>query len=208
MTTLSDLARQYGVTPQAVSGWRDSAVEKYGDLPYQPVGKRKEYDSDAVAKIVEFSTVRPVRDDSQSVVKPDVKPVVIEAGNHSSVLALPNLDGRAYSLERFRDDSVTVLELEDPLAAVEQFLEHADCLIDGMNADISKRQQKLKRTQEAQERVSEKVEDLKAQARQYRRKSREISQQQNEGSTGLFEAMELLKGLGKSQAGNSPGASG
>ena len=38
-----------------------------------------------------------------------------------------------------------------------------DCLIDGMNADIAKRQQKLKRTQEAQERVSEKVEDLKSQ---------------------------------------------
>lgn len=208
MTTLSDLARQYGVTPQAVSSWRDSAVEKYGDLPYQRVGKRKEYDPDAVAKIVEFSTVQPARSDSQSVAKPIVKPVVIETDTHSAVIALPNLDGRAYSLETFRDDSVTVLELEDPLAAVEQFIDHADCLIDGMNADIVKRQQKLKRTQEAQERITEKVDDLKAQARQYRRKSREISQQQNEESTGLFEAMELLKGLGKPQGDNSPGVSG
>ena len=33
--------------------------------------------------------------------------------------------GERIRLERFRDDSVTVLELEDPLAAVEQFLEHA-----------------------------------------------------------------------------------
>ena len=55
MTTLADIAREYGVTPQAVGKWRDSAISKYGDLPYERVGKRKQYTAHSVAKIIEFA---------------------------------------------------------------------------------------------------------------------------------------------------------
>jgi transposase-like protein len=61
MTTLADIARNHGVTPQAVGKWRDLALAKYGDLPYEQVGKRKQYIPDAVAKILEFAPSRPTR---------------------------------------------------------------------------------------------------------------------------------------------------
>lgn len=61
MTTLADIAREQGVTPQAVAKWRDLAVGKYGELPFDQVGKRKEYEAEAVEKILEFATNQSVQ---------------------------------------------------------------------------------------------------------------------------------------------------
>ena len=129
----------------------------------------------------------------------------IEVGNHSTALALPDLNGHSYSLESFRDASVAAIEIDDPMAVVDQFIGHADRLIEGMSADIARRQQKLKQTKKAQEQASEKVDDLKAHAQQYRRKSREIAYLQSEQATELKESMELLQELGKPRGGNDPG---
>ena len=59
MTTVADIAREQGVTPQAVAKWRSQAVEKYGDLPFEPVGNRKEYSPEAVQRILEFAPSKP-----------------------------------------------------------------------------------------------------------------------------------------------------
>ena len=59
MTTVADIAREQGVTPQAVAKWRSQAVEKYGELPFEQVGNRKEYSSDAVQRILEFAPNKP-----------------------------------------------------------------------------------------------------------------------------------------------------
>lgn len=103
MTTLADIAREYGVTPQAVGKWRDSAISKYGDLPYEQVGKRKQYTSHSVAKIIEFAPSQPI---TTEVVNGELIPVDSLAGYQGSngiVPLQPQALNRTNAIEQAQD---------------------------------------------------------------------------------------------------------
>lgn len=201
--TLTSIAAAHGVNKRAVQEWLRQAKNESGAEVGEIIGKTR-YFNDAERDILLRYAGEPRNRASQSKV-PDLfeeavsVPISVEVGNHSTPLILPDLSQQSYSLENFRDNSVTFVDIDDPMAVVDQFIDHADRLIEGMNADIAHRQQKLKQSKKAHERVEEKVDDLKAQAQHYRRKSREIAYQHSEQATELKESMELLQDLGKPQ---------
>lgn len=199
MTTLAELAREQGVTPQAVGKWRDSAIAKYGDLPYDQVGKRKEYAPNAVARILEFSTLQPTHPTSD----PVAHPVTVEVGNHATALAVPDLSSFTADLGAYRDDTVTSEFIEDPLALADQVAAIASQVMTGMDNDIAARKERLKRTQEAKEQVTETLEDLKAKRKHYRQQTRNIDTVQSDEAGSLQDAIAALQSLGKPSDGST-----
>jgi len=202
--TLASIAAAQGVNKRAAQEWLRQAKQAEGGEVGEIIGKTR-YFNDEERDILLRYAGEPRNRVSQAKV-PDLceeavsVPVSVEVGNHSTPLILPDLGQQSYSLENFRDNSVTCIDIDDPMTVVDQFIDHADRLIEGMNADIARRQQKLRQSKKAHEKVAEKVDDLKAQAQHYRRKSREIAYQQSEQATELKESMELLQDLGKPQA--------
>ena len=144
MTTLADIARQSGVTPQAVAKWRDLAVEKYGELQFEQVGKRKEYGADGVTKILEFAPSRAVQSVSQpslqSVSQPSSQPdnplptskITIYEGNHQVTLPNPNLSNE-FSLDVLRADT-DVFSYDNPLGLAKSVIAQNQQLIGAMAA--------------------------------------------------------------------------
>ncbi|MEM6251286.1 MAG: hypothetical protein AAF821_00045 [Cyanobacteria bacterium P01_D01_bin.156] len=187
MKTLADLAKEHNVSPQAVAKWRDKAVAEYGELPYQPDGKRKLYDANEVTKILEFKPA------------PDTLPVTeteILTGNHrvpGSLASMPT----TVDLGAIRGDAELTLYNDDALAAVDQALELADQMLDAIEEDTEFQFQQLQKTQSANAKLQRKVDQLNQRKERYKADSRLLSLIQGKESTQLQENMKTLKGLGE-----------
>jgi hypothetical protein len=172
MTTLADIARNHGVTPQAVGKWRDSALAKYGDLPYEQVGKRKQYTPDAIAKILEFAPSRPAQPGSQPRMAtpepPAVQvPVEIYDGNSPTSLDIPELP-ESVDLEQFRREGSVAIDLSTAQAAIALTRQ----LGNAMEADLLQQWQQLQATQKTAQDLAKATQALDRQAMAYRIESR------------------------------------
>lgn len=129
--------------------------------------------------------------------------IEIDAGNHKIVIPPPALP-QTYTLEGLRH--VESVEIEDPLALAEQFLEAADLLQDAMQRDIEQREQKLQQTRQARNAVVAKAQELKLEQRFYRERANQVSSAQTEETQALQDALSTLQGLGKPAAASGTSA--
>lgn len=200
MTTLADIARNYDVTPQAVGKWRDSALAKYGELPYEQVGKRKQYTPDAVAKILEFAPSRSVQKGSQTrMAAPEPPainvPVEIYDGAGSTALDIPELP-ESVDLEQFRRDS----SIEIDLSTAQAEIALTQQLGTAMEADIAQRWKRLQATQKAAQDLAKATQELDRQAMAYRIESSILAKLQANESESVQELLAKVQSLGKGQA--------
>ncbi len=129
--------------------------------------------------------------------------IEIDAGNHKIVIPPPTLP-QIYTLEGLRH--VESVEIEDPLALAEQFLEAADLLHDAMQRDIEQREQKLQQTRQARNAVVAKAQELKLEQRFYRERANQVGSAQTEETQALQDALSTLQGLGKPAAASGTSA--
>ena len=195
MQTLNEIASSLGVSLQTVYNRKADVEKRLGrkiEGTQHPTDKRKIiYDETAVALI----TGQPLR----SIETVQAIEVTVETGNHCSTLSPPNMDGTQFSLEQFRADDVEALVFDDPAAIADQFMLVADRLVAGMDADIKAREQRLKATREAQNKVAAKAQDLKLEQRLYRDRTRDLDTAQTDETQALRDAVSALQTLGKSQ---------
>ena len=211
MTTLADIARQCGVTPQAVAKWRDSAVEKYGELQFEQVGKRKEYRADGVTKILEFATSRPVQPVSQPSSQPTSQPssqpdnplptskITIYEGNHQVTLPNPSLSNE-FSLDVLRTGS-DVFSYDDPLELAKSVIAQNQQLIGAMTAHRQRQIDQLTQATQALQAVQQSNQSLKAQASQYQLDAHSHGVELNQVTQQLGAAVAEQQSLGKSPTG-------
>lgn len=189
MKTLADLAKAYDVSPQAVAKWRDKAVEKYGELPYQPDGKRKLYDDNQVEKILEFKPG-----------KTEAIPTTTEilTGNHrvSGELAMMP---QTVDLGAFRGDAEMTVFNAEALDAVDQALNLADQMLDAIDNDTSYQIEQLQRTQQSNLKLQRKVDQLNTRKQQYQIESRLLAIAQGKEAQQLQDNMQTLQNLGQPQ---------
>ena len=195
MQTLNEIASSLGVSLQTVYNRKADVEKRLGrkiEGTQHPTDKRKIiYDETAVA-LITGQPLRPI-ETVQAV------EVIVETGNHCSTLSPPNMDGTQFSLEQFRADDVEALVFDDPAAIADQFILVADRLVAGMDADIKAREQRLKATREAQNKVAAKAQDLKLEQRLYRDRTRDLDTAQTDETQALRDTVSALQTLGKSQ---------
>ena len=189
MKTLADLAKAYDVSPQAVAKWRDKAVEKYGELPYQPDGKRKLYDDNQVEKILEFKPQKP---------GPMPTETEILTGNHRVTGDLA-LMPTTVDLGAFRGDAEMTVFNADALDAVDQALNMADQMLDAIDNDTNYQIEQLQRTQQTNRKLQRKVDQLNARKQQYQIESRLLAITQGKEAQQLQDNMQTLQNLGKTE---------
>jgi hypothetical protein len=204
MTTLADIARNHGITPQAVGKWRDSALAKYGDLPYEQVGKRKQYTPDAIAKILEFAPSRPAQPGSQPRMAtpepPAVQvPVEIYDGNSPTSLDIPELP-ESVDLEQFRREGSVAIDLSTAQAAIALTRQ----LGNAMEADLLQQWQQLQATQKTAQDLAKATQALDRQALAYRIESRILAKLQTTEATSVQELLAQVQALGKGQSDPQP----
>jgi len=187
MKTLADLAKEHHVSPQAVAKWRDKAVDKYSELPYQPDGKRKLYDDNEVTKILEF---KPAQDSLP------VTETEILTGNHRVTGSLASMP-TTVDLGSIRGDAELTLYNDDALAAVDHALQLADQMLDAIEEDTEFQFQQLQKTQSANAKLQRKVDQLNQRKERYQGDSRLLSLIQGKESIQLQENMKALKELGE-----------
>ena len=208
MKTLADLARENGVTPQAVSNWRNSAKEKYGELPYQQTGRRQYYGDAEVAKILEFAPKHGLDNlplngsDSIDAVPAMIPEIVAESyRNKGQLAAMP----KASDLSNLRGN-VELTTFDDPLAAVDQAIQFADVLLNEIDADTGYQIQQAQQTQKANAKLRNKLEQLRLRQQQYGSDSRLIALIQNQQATELQQNMSEIQSLGKAPSPAEPSA--
>jgi len=200
MKTLNEIATEFGVSLQTVYNWRATAEAKLGQkisgAPHPNDRRKVIYSADEIGLITAgrqpISTAVPVD-------------VTVETGNHCQSLTQPDLEGTAFSLERFRADDVEALVFDDPATVADQFLTVADRLVSGMEADIRQREQRLKATRAAQGKVTDKARELQLEQRLYRDRARDLDMAQTEQTRSLQDALESLQSLGKPAAADADG---
>lgn len=131
--------------------------------------------------------------------------IEVESGNHKIVVPPPVLP-QSYSLEGLRH--IESIEIEDPLALADQFLEAADFVQDAMQRDIEQREQKLQQTRKAKTAITAKAQELKLEQRLYRERANQVSAAQSEETQALQDALDVLQGLGKPTATTSSSPAG
>ena len=210
MKTLADLARENGVTPQAVSNWRNLAREKYGELPYQQTGRRQYYGDDEVAKILEFAPKHGLENlssnESDSVEEvPALVPQVMAGRyrNKGQLAAMP----KAADLSNLRGN-VELTTFDDPLVAVDQAIQFADVLLNEIDADTGYQIQQAQQTQKANAKLRNKLEQLRLRQQQYGSDSRLIALIQNQQANELQQNMAEIQSLGKPDSDGPNGSAG
>lgn len=128
------------------------------------------------------------------------KVIDVEAGNHSTALALPELP-KAYTLEVLRDSEA--VGFEDPLAVAAQFLQVADGLTEAMQADIQQRQQRLQQTKSAKDAIAAKAQQLQLESRLYQLQTQQLDQTLTTETQDLQAALQQLQSLGKPPSGEA-----
>ncbi len=190
MHTLSEISTKYGVSLGTVRNWKADAEDRLGQEIVGTTdpqdGRRTLYTREQEHAIAH----------GRVPINPEV---IIEGGNHSMVIATPEVASE-FSLERFRADDTTALSFEDPLAVAQQFLATADMITASMQADILSREEKLRQTQQAQQAISAKAQELAIESRFYKEKARTLDQAQTNSTQSLQQALEQLNALGKPSA--------
>jgi len=193
MQTLNEIASSLGVSLQTIYNRKAEAEERLG---YEikgrkhPTDKRKiVYDAEAIALITgrraePIEAVQPIE-------------VTVETGNHCQALVNPSMEGTRFSLERFRADDVEALIFEHPDRVADEFLAVADQLVGAMDGDIKAREQRLKKTRDAQSKVADKARELQLEQRLYRDRARDLDTAQTEQTQSLQDALQSLQSLGK-----------
>lgn len=193
MTTLADIARNYGVTPQAVAKWRDQAIQKYENLAFDQVGKRKEYAEDAVAKILEFAPSQTAACPSQPTVV-NTAAVEVYDGNPAESLAVPDVPNAA-NLSQFRRASASTIDLSTVGAAI-NFTKQ---LGQAMNADRERMYQELEALETAEEQLDDAAAELDREALIYQAETNILSRLQASKAKRVQEKLGKVQALGKPQ---------
>jgi len=200
MQTLNDLAAAYQVSLQTIYNWKNAAEARLGreiqGIPHAVDGRKIVYSPEAAALIT--AGRHPVASSNPNEPAKKVE-VTVETGNHCQALTQPEMGGTEFSLERFRRDDVQALIFEDPEAVADQFLTVADQLVAGMEADIAAREQRLKATRTAQNKVVTKAQELKLEQRLYRDRAKDLDTAQTDETSALRDAVTALQNLGKPQ---------
>ncbi|MEL6139883.1 MAG: hypothetical protein AAFR42_21070 [Cyanobacteria bacterium J06628_6] len=186
MTTLAEIAREMGVTPQAVGRWRKLAEQQYGQLDYQQLGNKKDYTPDAVNKIMEFRPEQP---------EPAPGTPEIHTGNHRVTGQLAPLPSAA-DLGTFRGDA-ELTTFDDPLAVVDQALDFADALITAIDDDADYQTQQIQQTQRANAKLKDKLDQVQRRKDRYQTESRMMALLQSQQATELQQNMQALQQLGQ-----------
>ncbi|MEO0374702.1 MAG: hypothetical protein AAF329_08775 [Cyanobacteria bacterium P01_A01_bin.17] len=192
MQTLNDIASSLGVSLQTVYNRKAEAEKQLGrkiEGTQHLTDKRKVvYDADAITLIM-----------GQPMPPIEAVEVTVETGNHCSKLAQPEMNRLSFSLESFRSDDVEALVFDNPDDIADQFLAVADQLVGAMDTDIKKREQRLKATRAAQNKVATKAQELKLEQRLYRDRAKDIDSAQTDETQSLQDAVKALQSLGKPQ---------
>jgi hypothetical protein len=141
---------------------------------------------------VDLSTLLHEFDLEPTVETPEI---TVEPGNHQIILSNPQLP-QAFTLGGLRyDESV---QLEDPLALANQFLQTADLITDAMQQDIQQREIKLSQTRQAKEKIAKKAAELHLEKRLYQQQAHMIDTAQTSETDALQQSLAALQDLGKS----------
>lgn len=200
MTTLADIARDYGVTPQAVAKWRDQALQKYENLDFDQVGKRKEYTEDAVAKILEFAPLQTTTGPSQPAV---VNTTAIEVydSNPAKSLPVPAVPTEV-NLAQFRRSSSSIIDLSTVVSTI-SFTKQ---LGQAMDADKERMYQELEALDAAEEQLDDAVTELDRAALIYEAETNILSRLQASKAKRVQDKLEKVQALGKPQTAPPPGS--
>jgi predicted transcriptional regulator len=197
MPTLSEIAQDLGVSVQTMRN-RINAFQEQTGQDFQATGKTDPLDARRIVY------PQGAVDLLLTWLDPDYQPgataaveVTVETGNHCSTLDKPDMDGAMFNLEQFRADDVEVLVFDDPAAIADQFISVADRLVQGMDTDIKQREQRLRATRAAQNKVAEKAQELKLEQRLYRDRTRDLDTAQTDETQALQDSIEALRGLRK-----------
>jgi hypothetical protein len=202
MQTLNDIASSLGVSLQTVYNRKAEAEKRLGrkiEGTQHPTDKRKiVYNAEAIALI----TGQPI----EPIPALEAVTVTVEPGNHCQAIAQPEMNGLGFSLEQFRADDIEALMFENPDEVADQFLAVANQLVTGMGADIKAREQRLKATRMAQNKVAEKAQELKLEQRLYRDRARDLDMAQTEQTQSLQDTLQALQALGKLKSAPTDGS--
>ncbi|MEL6385085.1 MAG: hypothetical protein AAFQ89_21995 [Cyanobacteria bacterium J06626_18] len=204
MHTFQSIATQAGCSKRAVQNWWEKAKADHGELgTIAGEGQPRVFTEGEVALLVAYRSNRSKTPTS----KAQKVDVTVETGNHCRALVSPEIDGSTFSLEHFRADDIEALVFDDPDAIAGTALEVMDQIIQGMDADIKVREQRLQKTRAAQGKVTAKAQELQLEKRLYRDRARDLDTAQTAGTQALQDAMVTLQTLGKPTE-KPPGASG
>ena len=204
MHTFQSIAAQADCSKRTVQTWWEKAKTAHGELgTIAGEGQPRVFTDHEVALLVTYRSNRskPSPPNAQKV------DVTVETGNHCRALVNPEINGATFSLDHFRADDIEALVFDDPDAIAVTALEVMDQIIQGMDADIKVREQRLQKTRAAQDKVTAKAQELQLEKRLYRDRARDLDTAQTTGTQALQDAMVTLQTLGKPAA-NPPGASG
>lgn len=124
--------------------------------------------------------------------------VTIESGNHRTALDTPEIS-LSVDLARFRD--IESVSFDDPLALAEQFLEAADLVEAGMQADIDRQRKQLEATEQARKQIESKAQELNIKRHLYSDRINDLASRQTVSTADLQQALKDLNSLGKPSAG-------
>ncbi|MEO1095972.1 MAG: hypothetical protein AAFX01_13845 [Cyanobacteria bacterium J06638_28] len=204
MHTFQSIATQAGCSKRTVQIWWEKAKADHGELgTLAGEGQPRIFTDHEVALLVAYRSHRskPSPSNAQKV------DVTVETGNHCKALVSPEIGGTTFSLEHFRADDVEALVFENPDAVAGTALEVMDQIIQGMDADIKVREQRLQKTRAAQDKVAAKTQELQLEKRLYRDRARDLDTAQTTGTQALQDAIATLQTLGKPTE-HPPGVSG
>ena len=204
MHTFQSIATQAGCSKRTVQTWWEKAKADHGELgTIAGEGQPRVFTDHEVALLVVYRSNRS-KTSPPKVQKVDV---TVETGNHCRALVSPEINGATFSLEHFRADEIEALVFENPDAVAVTALEVMDQIIQGMDADIKVREQRLQKTRTAQDKVAAKTQELQLEKRLYRDRTRDLDTAQTAGTQSLQDEIATLQALGKPPE-KTPGASG
>lgn len=120
--------------------------------------------------------------------------ITVTVGNHQVICPAPSLEGE-YSLESLRTQEVAIFD--DPLAIAEAFVATAQSLTDEMRRDVRLREQQLRDTQTAKQKIEAQAQKFRLEARLYQERTELLAIAQNRETEALQEGIAHLKSLGK-----------
>lgn len=194
MHTFQSIATQVGCSKRTVQIWWEKAKADYGELgTIAGEGQPRVFSEREAAQLLAYRSDRLKAPNRQA----QTVAVTVETGNHSQALDTPEMTGSTFSLERLRNDDITALTFENPDAIADEFLAVADVLIQGMNADIKTREQRLQQTRAAKGKVAAKAQELKVEQRLYQYRTRDLDTAQTSETRVLQDSIVALQNLAK-----------
>lgn len=203
MKTITELAEQLNITPQAVYNAKRRAEKEYGPIlgtVDKRDGKTKRYSQEEWEKILEYATCKasePSHNGLETVYKPQV---TVETGNHQMVVSTPDLPV-AFSLEGLRSTEVT--RYDNPLELAMRYKSAGESVVEGMLADVDDRNRRNAETQDAINIIRETNQKIESAAAAYQMVAKLQDSEQNARMQQLQVEAAKLNGLGKPTPGGS-----